>query len=220
MVMAGSGGSQPRRSQRVDALSNRTRIIAAARRAFGSGGGGDSLDDIAAAAGVGIATLYRNFPNREALARAVYDDLLDTEIIPLLRAKENSDAAREALIAIAERLLDLLSEERGLVTFASNFVELTEDALRRVSGSLQLLLLRAQEAGQVRDDLVADDIPRILVMAVAALTLPGTSRPTRSRYLTLLFDALDPVHRTPLPPLDPDGADLRRAIGTMGAQER
>ncbi|WAL68502.1 helix-turn-helix domain containing protein [Amycolatopsis cynarae] len=198
--MLGRDSRAPRR--RVDALSNTARIIAAARRVFGRGDGSGSLEKIAAEAGVGIATLYRHFPNREALARAVFDDLFDTEIAPMLQGVAHGGTLRGSLTDVVERILDLLIEERGLISFAGNFIELASETLSRFAQPLRELLGRAQAGGEVRQDLLAEDLPRILVMGVAALTLPGTTKAVRNRYLTLIFDALDVRGATPLPPLE------------------
>ncbi|MFE7975751.1 TetR/AcrR family transcriptional regulator [Streptomyces shenzhenensis] len=201
------------RSRRVDARSSVERIIAAGRTVLGAGEG--SLEQIAAEAGVGIATLYRHFPNREALVRAVLDDILETDLLPLIVEEEALRHPRRSLLNIATRLLDLITEERGLVTFASNFADVAADALQRFSASLHPLLLRAQEQGEIRTDLTADDIPRFLVMGIAGLALPGTTHSTRARFIVLLFDSLNPASATPLPPLLPEEHDLRTAISNV-----
>src|SRR5436190_21001821 len=65
------------RPKRADALRNYEKVVAAAREAFAEGGASTSLEEIARRAGVGIGTLYRNFPNRQALLEAVYLDEVD-----------------------------------------------------------------------------------------------------------------------------------------------
>ncbi|MEU2916496.1 TetR/AcrR family transcriptional regulator [Streptomyces massasporeus] len=198
------------RARRVDARSSAARIVAAGRTVLGAGEG--SLEQIAAEAGVGIATLYRHFPNREAIVSAVLDDLLETDLLPLITDAAASRYPRRALLDIANRLIELITEEQGLVTFASNFTDVAVVALERLSDSLNPLLKRAQEQGEIRADLTADDIPRFLVMGVAGLALPGTAPSTRTRFMALLFDALNPANATPLPPLQTEEGDLRTAI--------
>src|SRR6201994_3124491 len=66
--------ARPPRPKRADARRNYDKVIAAARDAFAEGGTATSLEEIARRAGVGIGTLYRNFPNRQALLEAVYVD--------------------------------------------------------------------------------------------------------------------------------------------------
>ncbi|WP_406432223.1 TetR/AcrR family transcriptional regulator [Streptomyces sp. NBC_00631] len=198
------------RARRVDARSSAERIVAAGRTVLGAGEG--SLEQIAAEAGVGIATLYRHFPNREAIVRAVLADLLETDLLPLITDAEASSHPRRTLLDIATRLLELITEERGLVSFAGNFADAAVEALQRLSDSLGPLLKSAQEQGEIRADLTADDIPQFLVMGIAGLALPGTVPSTRARFMALLFDALNPASATPLPPSQTGNSDLRTAI--------
>ncbi|MBC7273027.1 TetR/AcrR family transcriptional regulator [Streptomyces albogriseolus] len=199
--------------RRVDARSSAERITAAGRTVLGRGEG--SLEQIAAEAGVGIATLYRHFPNREAIVRAVLEDILETDLLPLIERAADAPHTRQGLKDIAVRLLDLITEERGLVTFASNFADVAVDVLQRFTSSLHPLVVRAQREGEVRPDLTAEDIPHFLVMAVAGLALPGTPPSLRARFITLLFDSLNPAGATPLPPLLSGEDDLRAAVGNV-----
>ncbi|MEU5592796.1 TetR/AcrR family transcriptional regulator [Streptomyces sp. NPDC020298] len=209
--MATTKGGASRR--RVDARSSVERIVAAGRTVLGRGEA--SLEQIAAEAGVGIATLYRHFPNREAIVRAVLEDILETDLLPLIERAADADHTRQALQGIATHLLDLITEERGLVTFAGNFADVAVEVLQRFSDSLHPLLERGQQAGEIRSDLTAEDIPRFLVMAVAGLALPGTAPALRARFIALLFDSLDPANATPLPPSRPGEDDLRTALGSV-----
>ncbi|MFE2940299.1 TetR/AcrR family transcriptional regulator [Streptomyces sp. NPDC059255] len=209
--MATAKDRAPRR--RVDARASVERITAAGRTVLGTGEA--SLEQIAAEAGVGIATLYRHFPNREAIVRAVLDDILETDLLPLVDRAADAPHPRQSLQDIATHLLDLITQEQGLVTFAGNFADVAVDALQRFSASLHPLLLRAQQQGEIRPDLTADDIPRFLVMAVAGLALPGTAPSLRARFIALLFDSLNPADATPLPPLRPGEDDLRTAISNV-----
>ncbi|WP_460060883.1 TetR/AcrR family transcriptional regulator [Streptomyces sp. YKOK-I1] len=206
--MAPTNDRAPRR--RVDARASVERITAAGRTVLGRGEA--SLEQIAAEAGVGIATLYRHFPNREAIVRAVLEDILDTDLLPLVERAADAPDSRRALQDIAARLLELITQERGLVTFAGNFADVAVDVLQRFSASLGPLLVRAQQAGEIRSDITAEDIPHFLVMAVAGLALPGAAPSLRARYVALLFDSLNPANATPLPPLLPGESDLRTAV--------
>ncbi|MFD7500158.1 TetR/AcrR family transcriptional regulator [Streptomyces sp. NPDC059850] len=201
------------RRRRVDARTSAERITAAGRTVLATGEA--SLEQIAAEAGVGIATLYRHFPNREAIVRAVLDDILETDLLPCIDRAADAPHPRQSLQDIATHLLDLITEERGLVSFASNFTDVAVEALQRFSHSLHPLLLRAQQQGEIRSDLTAEDIPRFLVMAVAGLALPGTAPSLRARFIALLFDSLNPANATPLPPLLAGEDDLRTAVSNV-----
>jgi len=201
------------RRRRVDARASVERITAAGRAVLATGEA--SLEQIAAEAGVGIATLYRHFPNREAIVRAVLDDILETDLLPRIDRAADAPHPRQSLQDIATHLLDLITEERGLVSFAGNFTDVAVEALQRFSHSLHPLLLRAQQQGEIRSDLTAEDIPRFLVMAVAGLALPGTAPSLRARFIALLFDSLNPANATPLPPLLAGEDDLRTAVSNV-----
>jgi len=184
---------------RSDAFSSVSRIIDAARRVFASGDGSGTLNRIADEAGVGIATLYRHFPNRQALARAVYERIFAMEIEPLFIEFEKSNAPRAVLLDVAEHLVTVVQNEKGLVSSIGNLTEVTTVLLRRSSEPLGAIVGRAQAAGNIRPDIDASDIPNILAMVITGLGVLGSDKTTRRRYLSLLLDALNPAQATLLP---------------------
>lgn len=202
--------------RRRDAVSNAERLVTAARTVFARNGRA-SLEEIAAEAGLGIATLYRHFPNRDLLARAVYRSIFETELVPLLSESCAQATPRATFTVIAERLLDLVASERGLIASSANFAVLTDELLREFVDPFAVLLRRGQRAGQLRSDLQPHDIPRVFGMLLVGLSNPPASPPVRRRYLSLAFDALDPAGAQPLPPLDEhDAADgLRTGVATL-----
>ncbi|WP_448062502.1 TetR/AcrR family transcriptional regulator [Cellulomonas hominis] len=188
-------------ARRADATSNAARIVAAARRVFTSGDGLGSLEEIAREAGVGIATLYRHFARREALASAVYTQLFDDELGPALERARQDPSPVHGLKAAAEALLAVLSRAHGLVASTANLAVLTGELLQRFAEPIDEIVVKAQKAGEIRTDIQTDDIPRLLVMIIAGLTVPGLSAGAQHRYLTLVFDGLSPQNATPLPPI-------------------
>jgi AcrR family transcriptional regulator len=204
------------RRRRSDATSNAGRVVAAARRVFAREGQA-SLEEVASEAGVGIATLYRHFPNREALTGAVFRLILDEEVAPMVAAASRDEPPRRVFMLIAEQLLDLIDRERGLISSLTKFAVLAEDLLTEFIEPFGVLLRTAQEAGDVRDDLVPDDIPRVLQMLV--LGLSTTPPPLRRRYISLMFDAFTPGNPEPLPPLTAEVslAEVRTGIAALAA---
>lgn len=187
------------RSVRADAFSSFSRIIGAAQAVFASGDGSGTLDRIAKEAGVGIATLYRHFPNRQALARAVYDRIYTAEVEPLFAAFDDGNAPRPVLLDLLERLADIAERERGLASSLGNLTEVTTELLTRNGDVFTRVVAKAQAAGTLRPDIVAADVPNILALMVAGLGVLGNDRAARRRYLSLLLDALNPAAATPLP---------------------
>lgn len=151
-----------RRPHRADAARNFDAILAAARTEFTEHGTDAALDDIARRAGVGPATLYRNFPTRGDLVEAVYVAEVDAlcQDATRLAAEEEPWPALAAWVrhfvtymATKRVLLDALDRDSG--TFRA-----CRDALYEFS---EPLLTRAQESGEARTDLTIDDVLRFIV---------------------------------------------------------
>ncbi len=183
------------RAQRVDARSNADRIVKVAHAAFQSGAS-PSLEEIASAADVGVATLYRHFPNREALVRAAYHAIYQDEIVPQLAPEAFLPSLYESFISISVQVIDLL---RTAPT--SNLAELTADLIEQHLDVFSTLLDGARDEGVVRAARVVEDLPHIIGMIVVGLASPGLNDAQRARYLSLMFDALTPGGPNPLPPL-------------------
>jgi AcrR family transcriptional regulator len=158
--------AQSGRRPRADAARNRERLIEAATQVFGAGAPHASLEAVAREAGVGIGTLYRHFPTREALFEAVYRrevDQLGALAERLARQPDPVEALRRWLHANVR----LMATKRGMVEalqlVASGSSELRAYSFERLSSGLALLLARGVEAGQVRADVTAEDLLRTIV---------------------------------------------------------
>lgn len=199
---------------RADALRNRERIVAAAREMFTEFGPEVPLDEIARRAGVGNATVYRNFPDRDALVREVVCSVMDrTSEAAELALAETGDAF-EAL----ERFVHTAADERISAlcpmvqsTFDKNHPDL-EAARERVEQTVKELMDRAKEAGQLRPDVAVGD----LMIVVAQLSRPpaGTDCLVNDRFvhrhLQLFLDGLRAPARSVLPGAPVTVEDLRR----------
>lgn len=183
---------------RVDAAASMAKILGAARRVFSLGDGSGTLNRIAKEAGVGIATLYRHFPNREALALAVYDEVFAAEVQPIFDEFEKTDAPRDVLLELGERLLAVLDRERGLVRSLANLAEATRELMGRNTDAIEQAVRRAQAVGTLRADITPEDIPNLMTMIAAGFG-PIPVGPHRRSYLCLLLDSLNPAqaHRLP-----------------------
>ena len=193
--MAGKKPPERPRAQRIDARSNAQRIVNVARAAFVAGKT-PSLEEIAAAADVGVATLYRHFPNRESLIRAAYHAAFKEEIVPLLAPDRMLPTFRDSYISVSVRALGLLSAAP-----TANLAELTRELVDEHIDLFAALQRGAQEEGYIRADLVVEDLPHIIGMLVVGLAAPGLDPQRRARYLALMFDAFKPGHTRELPPL-------------------
>lgn len=177
------------RAMRADAISSVTRILDAARRLLGAGEGG-TLDAIAREAGVGVATLYRHFPNRQTLARAVYERVLGAELEPVLARL--AGGGRDLLLEVADRIATTARRERGLVASVEAVGEATAELLARHRAAFDELVERGRAAGTLRADVSGADVPRLLAMLGSGAAALDVDEATRRRYLGLALDALGP----------------------------
>ncbi len=177
---------------RADAVLSVGRILDAALRVFATGDGTATLEKIAREAGVGIATLYRHFPNRQSLARAVYERLFTAEIEPLLLRLEDGDAPQDALLDVAERVVEVARRERGLVATLGSLGAVTNELLVGHREQFEALVARGQASGHLRQDLAGTDVPHLLAMVASGGSALDVDRATRRRYLRMMLDGLRP----------------------------
>ncbi|MET9134410.1 TetR/AcrR family transcriptional regulator [Streptomyces antibioticus] len=200
---------------RADALRNRERIVTAAREMFVELGPDVPLDDIARRAGVGNATVYRNFPDRDALVREVVCSVLDRTVQAGRLALAESGDAFGAL----ERFVHAAADERISAlcpmvasTFDQHHPDL-ESARERAEQIIEQVMNRAKEAGQLRTDVGVGD----LMIAVAQLSRPPAGTACLSadrfvhRHLQLFLDGLRAPARSALPGTAVTMEDLRQA---------
>ncbi|MFE0721455.1 TetR/AcrR family transcriptional regulator [Streptomyces rochei] len=199
---------------RADALRNRERIVTAAREMFVEHGPDVPLDDVARRAGVGNATVYRNFPDRDALVREVVCSVMDRTARAAEVALAESGDAFEAL----ERFVHVAADERISAlcpmvssTFDQHHPDL-EAARERVERLVAEVMDRAKAAGQLRTDVGVGDV----TIAAAQLSRPPAGTGCLSadrfvhRHLQLFLDGLRAPARSGLPGTAMTMEDLRR----------
>ena len=154
------------RKPRSDALRNRERVVEAARAVFGAGGAEASLEAVARTAGVGIGTLYRHFPTREALFEAVYRrevqhlaDLAEK----LKREADPIDALRQWMHSNVRFVATKKGMSAALALAAYKNSELFSFSFERLTRAVGGLLERAVAAGEIRHDVTPEDLLRALV---------------------------------------------------------
>ncbi len=177
------------RPKRADARRNYDRVLAAAREAFAEGGESTSLEEIARRAGVGIGTLYRHFPNRQALLEALYVDEVE-EVCRSAAELEDADPW-EALNAWFERLISYIATKRALVHELLNYLDQDAPLFKVCRASLfaagEPLLTRAQDAGVVRGDV---EFSEVMQMLMGILKIPAEDPEQIKRLLRIALDGL------------------------------
>ncbi|WP_432544474.1 TetR/AcrR family transcriptional regulator [Kineococcus sp. SYSU DK002] len=191
------------RPLRADALRNRALIVDAARRLFAERGLDVTLHDVADAAGVGVGTVYRRFPDKDALLAGLVAAKYET-LVEIAEKASTEATGRDGLRRYLMSTMELRAGDRSLSTAVLRAAPQTEEAagLRaRLTEVMTALVDRARHEGAVRDGFSPDDVPAVTSMigSIADRTreeLPGAWR----RYAELLVDAVCPPPGD-LPPL-------------------
>jgi AcrR family transcriptional regulator len=188
------GAARVLRHRRADAERNEERLLEAARAVFAERGASASLEAIAKRAGVGIGTLYRHFPTREALVEAAFHDLVEQSRVHAEELLDAEDPA-EALAAFLREQLVQSATCRGLA--AEAMIMMLDDPCTGGSSPCEplraagaRLLARAQAAGSVRADADVDDLIR-MVNAIGLATEEAPDGPASAeRLFTLMIDGI------------------------------
>ena len=211
------------RPLRADAARNRTRLLEAARVVFAERGLDATMDEIARRAGVGVGTAYRRFRNRDDVINALLEERLDDFMGIVDDALAEPDPWR-ALTGFLERSMEMQAEDRGFKELQLQSAD-GRERLRAFRARLRPLVAelmrRARDAGELRDDVVEDDVILVSLMTGAVADFAtGVEPQLWRRALAIQLDGLrarraDP---TPLPvgPLAPAQADRAMAAWRPG----
>ncbi|SDD61116.1 TetR/AcrR family transcriptional regulator [Actinokineospora iranica] len=208
------------RPLRADAERNRVRIVVAAREVFAAHGLSVTLDDVARSAGVGVGTVYRRFPNKEALVIAVFDHVLD-EITTLLDKTAADEDAWRGLTGLITAIAERQAADRGLFDLCTNadFGQADRIAEHFIPAA-DSLVARAKAQGALRDDFAAPDIGPLLMMVAATAEMTRTLDPDLwRRYLALLLDGIRAGATTPLPGPTPTHAEMQTVMHCSSSRQ-
>ncbi len=180
---------------RADAARNRARVLAAARAALAGGDTALPLNEIARRAGVGVGTVYRHFPNRQALLEAVVDEQFDR----LLEQARSAEADPDPGAGLARIVRAAVLMEIGDAGFAEVFAA-PDDAdagtaakKAELAATCERVLARACATGAVRPDLTPADVQRLVCgIGYAARLGGGDPRDRAGRYVDLVVAGMRP----------------------------
>ena len=180
------------RTRRADAVRNRERLLEAAKVVFSAGGPDASLEAVARRAGVGIGTLYRHFPTREALFEAVYRREVE-QLADLAEQLKSAPSPAEALRLWLRSNVEFVATKKGmsqaLALAAHSSSELVAYSYERLTRAVGALLDRAVTAGEIRDDIGPEDILRALIGMCYMHDQPGWQASVL-RLLDVFIDGL------------------------------
>jgi AcrR family transcriptional regulator len=164
------------RKPRADALRNRDRLLGAANTVFSVGGPEASLEAVARTAGVGIGTLYRHFPTREALFEAVYRREVQ-QLADLAERVKKKRRPFEALRQWLRSIVKFIATKRGMseaLTLAiAKDSDLVSYSSERLTRAIAVLLHQAVAAGEIRSDVSAEDLLRAIIGMCYTHDQPG-----------------------------------------------
>jgi len=180
------------RRPRADSLRNRERLLEAATQIFSQGGPQASLEAVARLAGVGIGTLYRHFPTREALFEAVYRHEVE-HLADLAGELATGSDPVEALRTWLHANVRLVAAKKGMIEglqlVAHGSSELKAYSLERLTQAIALLRERAVAAEAIRADVTAEDLLRTL-LGIFYSQGPVDWQPTALRMVDVFVDGL------------------------------
>ena len=180
------------RPLRADARRNRQKVLAAARAVFSEHGREAQMDDVARRAEVGVGTVYRHFPTKEALIEALMVDSFHMIAAHATAALEIEDPW-EAFTSVLWRGAEIMAADRALSEVFASIPGAMDEASATVDGlreSMSTIMGRAQAAGVLRADAEIDDVPMLMCGIGSATKKEHRCSAPWRRHLAIVLDGL------------------------------
>ncbi len=191
------------RPLRADARRNRERVLTAAREVFAEQGREAQMDDVARRAEVGVGTVYRHFPTKEALIDALVSEAFERLLVVAQEQAAREDDAWDALVTTLWAGAEILAGDRALSLIMTEMygpVNVDFDIQRQMSETMTVLVARAQACGALRADAILDDIPMLMCGIGTATAKPHIVPDAWRRHLAIVIDGLRAANASgPLP---------------------
>ena len=191
------------RPLRADARRNRERVLTAAREVFAEHGREAQMDDVARRAAVGVGTVYRHFPTKEALIDALVAEAFERLLAVAKEQAQRDDDPWDALATTLWAGAEILAGDRAVSAIMSEVygpVNVDLDLQLQMTETMTILVERAREAGVLRPDVVLDDVPMIMCGIGMATAKPHNVPDAWRRHLTIVLDGLRATNASgPLP---------------------
>jgi len=186
----------PDKPLRADARRNRARVLEAAEQLFDEVGSSVSTEEIAKRAGVGIGTVFRHFPTKEDLLKAILKARLERLTADAERLADEG-AAETAFFEFCTRLVDQAARQKTVVDLLARegAAFQTDKPIHGLQGVVERLLRRAQQAGAVRPEVGTPEVMALLVALCQAALNPGWTEDLRHRTLAIVVAGLRPTTR-------------------------
>jgi AcrR family transcriptional regulator len=181
------------RPLRADARRNRERVLTAARAVFAEQGHEAQIDDVARRAMVGVGTVYRHFPTKEALIDALAVDAFERILAVATAQVARDDDAWDAFLNVIWAGAEILAGDRALSELMAEMqgpLNLDQSLQQRLGEAVTTLIGRAQEAGGLRPDIVLDDVVMILCGIGTATRKPHICQAAWRRHVAIMLDGM------------------------------
>jgi AcrR family transcriptional regulator len=191
----GPGGTP---ALRADARRNRARILAAAEQVFTERGASASTEEVARRAGVAVGTVFRHFPAKDDLLRAIMKDLLERLADEAATLAKDGDPAT-ALFTFFTRMVRQAAAKKTVVDLLARAGTDVQAAgpVQALQHGVAALLVNAQQAGAVREDVRIPEVMALLTSTCQGALQAGWDGDLQHRTLTVIFDGLKPTVRSP-----------------------
>jgi AcrR family transcriptional regulator len=191
------------RPLRADARRNRERVLTAAREVFAEHGREAQMDDVARRAQVGVGTVYRHFPTKEALIDALVAEAFERLLAVAREQAQRDDDPWDALVTTLWAGAEILAGDRAVSAIMSEVygpVNVDLDLQLQMTETTTILVDRARAAGVLREDVILDDIPMVMCGIGMATCKPHNVPDAWRRHLTIVLDGLRAANASgPLP---------------------
>lgn len=178
---------------RADAERNRQRVLEVAQAVFANEGLAVPIDEIAKRAGLGIGTLYRHFPTKEALFEAIVIGRMEALVAEAKAALDERDAC-EALFGVLRNMMAGNAAKKdfidALASTGFDVMRAIGEIKKELHATLELLLKRAQRAKKIRKDIDIKELMALLMGALGGLERMGIDAKARERLMCVLLDGL------------------------------
>jgi AcrR family transcriptional regulator len=191
------------RPLRADARRNRERVLTAAREVFAENGREAQMDDVARRAEVGVGTVYRHFPTKEALIDALVAEAFERLVAVAKEQAQRDDDPWDALVTTLWAGAEIMAGDRAVSAILSEVygpVNVDLDLQLQMTETTTILIDRARDAGALRPDVILDDIPMVMCGIGMATCKPHAVPDAWRRHITILLDGLRATNASgPLP---------------------
>ncbi len=198
--------ADPETTLRADARRNRDQILAAAKGIFAVSGPEVPMEEIARAAGVGVGTLYRRFPDRDALIRAVAVDNFERVLVDAKAIAAEESSSWNALVLMLRQSIELqLSVQLAMVSHRALAILKGDPEVRKLRDEILIVLegfvRGAQAEGELRSDVGAGDIAILFATMLRQMRAKSdaVARMAATRCVGIMIDGLSARAATPLP---------------------